>query len=622
MKIYNLNVNGELILNSKFDNINILLGENNTGKSTFLKLLLYALGVNINNFIEEIAKEEKCNAVSIAVQTKSDNRYIITRKLPYADIVNIFPVDETGSVMTEEVLVYNLDEYSDFLLEEELYPKETISYGQGKTASLRYYFLLRGAVVDQTTPHARILSNLSGEKNDYIASQPLVNAAIIEKILSRNTAEIQKLRLSLKAKEKERSKISARISFLTEIVSEKLQANPDYPKTAEKIRAAIGEINIENNKLSTEKYDVLTQLEQSSDKQLEAEILRLKKLLNAEKERHTDITLNISDTIETQNKLKEELDTIKKRLTSQKVIFSVPVTICPICLSEIEQDTLCNHCKDIDARQNIENLSGYKKLIDDSLNEADFLLKQYRKELTECDAKINNITNELNNLKENYLSKLERLRAPLQEIIDELKERIRTLTTRKIALTDLLEYLQENEKNKNHRKQINEELKELQDAFEKASQKSSDDIKIVDVWIQYYNEIYNEIFGSSSDEIRINDEYMPSVNGTDVHRISSESVKLVAQLAYIFTLATLNEKLDKPMINHLGFMIFDSPKDKDLDMDKYKRFLSLLNKVENTQIFLTGSILDEAAYKETIPTALYLPSLSKKDRLLRSNQDN
>ena len=223
MKIYNLNVNGELTLNCDFDDKNILLGENNTGKSTFVKLLLYALGVNINNFIEEIAKEGKCNAVSIAIQTKSNNQYIITRKLPYADIVNVFPIDESGTVITEEVLVFNLEEYSDFLLEEELYPKEIISYGQGKTASLRYYFLLRGAVVDQTTPHARILSNLSGEKNDYIASQPLINSAIIEKILSRNTAEIQRLRLSLKAKEKERSQISARITFLSEIVSEKLQ---------------------------------------------------------------------------------------------------------------------------------------------------------------------------------------------------------------------------------------------------------------------------------------------------------------------------------------------------------------------------------------------------------------
>lgn len=619
MKIHNLNVSGELTLNSTFKDKNILLGENNTGKSTFVKLLLYALGVNINNFIEEIAKEEKCNAVSIAIQTKSDNRYIITRKLPYADIVNIFPVDKAGTVITEDVLVYNLEEYSDFLLEEELYPKEIISYGQGKTASLRYYFLLRGAVVDQTTPHARILSNLSGEKNDYIASQPLVNAAIIEKILSRNTAEVQRLRLSLKAKEKERAQVTARIAFLTEIVSEKLQANPDFPKRAEKIRAAIGEINIENSKLSTEKYDVLTQLEHSADKQIEAEILRLKKLLNAEKEKHTGITLNISDTLEVQKKLKEELDTIKKRLTSQKVIFSVPVTICPICLSEIAVDTLCEHCKEIDTQKNIENLSSYKKLIDDSLKEADLLLNQYKEELAECDTRINNISKDLNKLKETYLSKLESLRAPLQEIIDELKERIRMLAARKIALTDLLEYLQENEKNKNNRKQINEELRDLQEAFEKASRKNSDDIKIADVWIQYYNEIYNEIFGSTANAISINEEYMPSVNGTEIQRISSESVKLVAQLAYIFTLATLNDKLDKPMINHLGFMIFDSPKDKDLDMDKYKRFLALLNRLTNTQVFLTGSILDESTYKEVVPTAFYLPTLSEENRLLTVN---
>lgn len=617
MKIFDLNVNGELTLNCDFNDKNILLGENNTGKSTFVKLLLYALGVNINNFIEEIAKEGKCNAVSIAIQTKSNNQYIITRKLPYADIVNVFPIDESGTVITEEVLVFNLEEYSDFLLEEELYPKEIISYGQGKTASLRYYFLLRSAVVDQTTPHARILSNLSGEKNDYIASQPLINSAIIEKILSRNTAEIQRLRLSLKAKEKERSQISARITFLSEIVSEKLQDNPDFPKTADKIQTAIEEINAENNRLSTEKYDVLTRLELSADKQIEAEILRLKKILNAEKETHTNITLNISDTLETQKKLKEELEAIKKRLTAQRVIFSIPVTICPICMSEIHEETLCEHCKDIDMQKIIDNLSSYKKMIDDSLKESDLLLKEYRKELSECDKKINEISEELNSLKQTYLSKLESLRAPLEEIIGELKDRIKTITKRKLSLTDLLSYLQENEKNKDIRKQINEQYRELQEEFEKASRKSSEDIKIVNAWVGYYEAIYDEIFGSSVDEISISEEYMPIINGTEIHRISSESVKLVAQLAYIYTLATLNDQLDNPMINHLGFMIFDSPKDKDLDMDKYKRFLSLLSRVGNIQIFLTGSILDEAAYKEAIPNAHYLPTLSEENRLLK-----
>ena len=619
MKIFNLNVSGELTFNAGFKEKNILLGENNTGKSTFVKLLLYSLGVNINNFIDEIAKENKCNSVSIAIQTKSNNRYLITRKLPYADIINVFPVDENDTVLTEEVLVYNLEEYSDFLLEEELYPKEIISYGQGKTASLRYYFLLRGAVVDQTTPHARILSNLSGEKNDYISSQPLINAAIIEKILSRNTAEVQRLRLTLKAKEKERTQITSRISFLNEIIADKQKNNPDFPKTAEKIRVAIGAINIENENLTAEKYDILTQLEQSADKEIEIEILKLKSSINREKERHTALSLNIADILSTQDKLKDELETIKKRLASQKIIFSIPVTICPVCLSEIEDEAFCEKCKDIDTNKNIENLSCYKKLIDDSLKESNLLLTQYRTELAECDAAIVQITKTLNELKERYLAKLEGLRVPLQEIIDELKDKIKNLSAQKLALTDLLSYMIENEKSKNIRKQINEDLKELQIAFEEASKKSADDIKIVDVWIQYYNEIYNEIFGSNNDLINIDDEYMPSVNGTEIHKISSESVKLVAQLSYIYTLASLNDKLETPMINHLGFMIFDSPKDKDLDMDKYKRFLNLLNNLNNIQFFLTGSILDEAAYKEVAPNVFYLPSLSEGNRLLKKD---
>ena len=78
MRIFNLNVSGDLTLNAEFKEKNILLGENNTGKSTFVKLLLYSLGVNINNFIDEIAKDNKCNSVSIAIQTKSNNKYLIT----------------------------------------------------------------------------------------------------------------------------------------------------------------------------------------------------------------------------------------------------------------------------------------------------------------------------------------------------------------------------------------------------------------------------------------------------------------------------------------------------------------------------------------------------------------
>ncbi|MEE1503753.1 MAG: hypothetical protein UGF89_05880, partial [Acutalibacteraceae bacterium] len=265
----------------------------------------------------------------------------------------------------------------------------------------------------------------------------------------------------------------------------------------------------------------------------------------------------------------------------------------------------------------IDNLSSYKKLIDDSLKEANSLIKQHKDDLKNCNQRIKEITKNLEELKEEYLQRMKNLRVPLQEIIEELKIKIKNISSQSIALKDLLSYMKELEKARAERQSINDDLKYLALEYEKASRKSGDDIKITDTWIKYYNDMYNSIFNVSDNKVKIERDYMPSINDTPIHKISSESVKLVAQLSYVYTLATLNSKLSGLSINHLGFMIFDSPKDKDLDMDKYKRFLSYLNKTENIQIFLTGSILDELSYKEAAPNANYLPTLYETNRLLK-----
>ena len=51
MKINSIKVSGEYSLFYEFSRVNILLGENGTGKSTFMKLILYGLGVKIPDFI-------------------------------------------------------------------------------------------------------------------------------------------------------------------------------------------------------------------------------------------------------------------------------------------------------------------------------------------------------------------------------------------------------------------------------------------------------------------------------------------------------------------------------------------------------------------------------------------
>lgn len=171
MKINSIKVSGDYSLYYEFSRVNILLGENGTGKSTFMKLILYGLGVSISDFIEEISKFKLCDLLCIDFETKQNKRYSVTRKLPSADMVMITPYNEEGVLENEEIKILNLNEYSDFLLEEEGYSKEVISYGNGKTATFRYKFLLRTAVVDQSTQHSKILANLGGRsKRLYIQS--------------------------------------------------------------------------------------------------------------------------------------------------------------------------------------------------------------------------------------------------------------------------------------------------------------------------------------------------------------------------------------------------------------------------------------------------------------------
>ena len=70
MRLNSIKVSGEYGLRYDFKEENVLLGANTTGKTTFVKLILYALGVDVLDFIEEIAEYKYCESVSLHYTTK------------------------------------------------------------------------------------------------------------------------------------------------------------------------------------------------------------------------------------------------------------------------------------------------------------------------------------------------------------------------------------------------------------------------------------------------------------------------------------------------------------------------------------------------------------------------
>ena len=621
MWIDSLKVTGEYYLEYTFGATNILLGENGTGKSTFVKLLLYILGVDIPDFIDEISKYRFCDWVCAEITTKTNNKFRIMRKLPYADMIMVTPY-ENGMPNDDDILILNLEDYSNFLLDEEQYSKEKIGYGNGQQASFRYRFILRTAVVDQTTPHGKILASLGGSGNDYISNQGLINKAIIEDILKRNNSEEKRIRLELKSKEKERTSLRAKESLYKELLNEYSNADEKYPKLIDAVDKEMNQILQEKDNLSTQQYRTLVKLEHISDKNTEKEIVALRAKLNKLKEKQTKAKLEMLDIEDVLKKLHAELKDLKSNIAATTILKNIPVTICPVCLSELNEmeieSGLCHNCKEHSKEDVLEKVAIYKKMVEDSIKEAKSLIEQNDVLLKDVNDEIRDKTKKLNMLQEKYFNKLEEIKEPLECLIQEIKDKIDVVTGRYYRLSELRKNLVEKNRLTSEKDRLTQEIKILREELEEASKKSSNDILIFEKWKTLYEDIFKEIFSQTCSVSISSEDYMPIINDNTMNRISSESMNLVARLSYVLSLYKLQSYLENDIVNSVGLVIFDSPKDKDLDNDKYRKFLKIVADNSEGQVFLTGSVMEREIYEEAFDKGCFFNFLTEDDRLLKN----
>lgn len=621
MWIDSLKVTGQYYLEYTFGATNILLGENGTGKSTFVKLLLYILGVDIPDFIDEISKYRFCDWVCAEITTKTNNKFRIMRKLPYADMIMVTPY-ENGMPNDDDILILNLEDYSNFLLDEEQYSKEKIGYGNGQQASFRYRFILRTAVVDQTTPHGKILASLGGSGNDYISNQGLINKAIIEEILKRNNSEEKRIRLELKSKEKERTSLRAKESLYKELLNEYSNADEKYPKRIDAVDKEMNQILQEKDNLSTQQYRTLVKLEHISDKNTEKEIVALRAELNKLKEKQTKAKLEMLDIEDVLKKLHAELKDLKSNIAATTILKDIPVTICPVCLSELNEmeieSGLCHNCKEHSKEDILEKVAIYKKMVEDSIKEAKSLIEQNDVLLKDVNDEIREKTKKLNVLQEKYLNKLEEIKEPLECLIQEIKDKIDVVTGRYYRLSELRKNLVEKNRLTSEKDRLTQEIKILREELEEASKKSSNDILIFEKWKILYEDIFKEIFSQTCSVSISSEDYMPIINDNTMNRISSESMKLVARLSYVLSLYKLQSYLENDIVNSVGLVMFDSPKDKDLDNDKYRKFLKIVADNSEGQVFLTGSVMEREIYEAAFDKGCFFNFLTEDDRLLKN----
>lgn len=625
MRINRMRVSGNLGFDYIFGDTNILLGTNESGKTTFVNLMLYGLGAKIGTFINEISTFDLCEYVYLDITTKSKNSYQIVRKLPDVDSVTIIPYNEKMELQHEDIKILNLNEYSDFLLDEELYTKVSIPYSATQSATLTYRFLLRTALVDQFTSPTKILASVQGDKNDFMNNQELLNTAIIEQILNSLNQDLHRLRLEYKKKEKERNELNGKIKFYKDFRDE-LKINEQFNfKKIEKLDKELEKIRGEKAKLNSFKYEQLQNIEKCNDKESFQLISNLRTKIQQLKSQKIQISFEIEDLKKMIPKFENELENIKRQLISQKVLLSIPVTICPVCfskLSDVAENGLCKHCKDSNQQEVLDGIASYKRTIEETIKEINILLNAKNTTKQNISVELSQTEKELFKIESEHFKNLKESTETINNIINEIQTRIQSLVEMEYQLNEIRAVMIQQNLLKNRKDDLTRTLEEIKSEIEDCEKKSGQDAMKFIMFENTYKQIFENIYGVEHKVVIQKENYMPIIDDTPLSQNSnhSASIKVVARLAYILTLYVLNHYLEKTKINNMKYVIFDSPREKDLDIDKYKRFLEIIKSQNEGQVFLTGSYKDIDTFNEVFPEneGFYIDCLTDDSKLLKN----
>lgn len=616
MRLIKLKVNGQYGCEYKFEKTNVILGDNNTGKSTFLKLILYCLGAPIKSFIDEISKMGLSENVSLDLEFKTGKQVRILRNLPMSEAIIVTPIKDDKDIVNDEIVAFSAEEFSDYLLENEGYSLDKIAYSKDKTATFRFYFLLRALYVDQDTSAQSILSDLD-MGHDYFTSQPTIKKSIVEKLLGKDNSELQRIRLEIQNLSKKHTEMAARISFLTNEIQEIKEKNEINER---KIEEELSEIRTEKDLLTRKEYDKVAAIQTINDTSNNEINISLQKKLSDLYEQQQRINLELKDIEDVIKSLNNDMALLKYKVAAKDILEELPILYCPNCLSELSEETikkgLCDNCHKKTTEEKVINNATLKKTISDSIIEAMEIQQLKQNSLEEVKREIINIQEEIRIKRQQMLAQNHEASDLIYQTIVEIKKRLEYLLKREHVLSKYKVINSELTNLRNSRKDISNELAELKKDLTKTDKKASLSMQYFDKFKENFNRYLHCMFEEIS-TCEFDENYMPIIDNTKITSVASASLKVAIRLSYV--LALFNESLSKEetVTSHVGLLLLDSPKDKDLDNNRFDKYLEVVNNECAGQIIITGSISDEQSYKRNLTNATFFAPLRTDDKLLK-----
>lgn len=557
--------------------INIILGDNGSGKSTFSYFIEYALGGKIKPFTDDdidgrysLVLNDKNNFVQINVLINGI-AYSLKRFINSSDI---FIDEPTGTQL------YPLERrlgnfiFSDWLLEKLGIPVFELHIGASHWF-FNFNDLFRLLNYDQNTEPRKIYKAPLAE--NFIADSIVIRKSIFEILLGISSAEYFKKVDFARAAMKNRDVAKA----LLESFIANHEVSGDFAKmTARKkqVEDALVSLDSQRNNYLKQNTSVDDKIGELS--QVQAILVDLE--LKLSQDRIAINTLqNEKNKVEMLHEgLVQEIAQIEKIIFTHEKLDLFSMELCPFCMNK--KDVVQGICicgspfTDDDYEKFVYNSSEYKDILSHkqkSIKAITVGKAAYEEELNELIHRVGKNTSQ----RDEYTLKLRNIIntaefAGKSTVIDDLNDRIFSLKDELLKITHGLKNSAEESRLKKDFDAKNRIFGQAQADLNKAK---ADYDKNNSNTINGFNEIYSKLLAKSSYNSKvayIDEDYMPFIDNGEYRANSSEVPK---RLMYYFTMLSLALKLDS--VKHPRFLLIDTPEDSGIDTDHLNQNLALIN---------------------------------------------
>lgn len=580
--------------------INIIRGDNSSGKSTISHFIFYILGGSFTNWTKEAKQcsnvygEVEMNGAILTLKREVSDSASAPMYIYWGDYKNAIKISEDGQWQKFPYKVSDKKSFSNVLFEQLEIP---IVVGD---SNITMHQLLRLMYIDQDSPTNSLFLY---EQFD----SPLTRQTVSELLLGIYDETLYEDRINKRDSEKKLINLRSEIDGMRSVFEDKRLLNSEY------INTLIGNAENEKNNIESEIINLkennkrvsYTSKSELSFEKLSSQTFKQREVIYTIKNNLDNLLNEITDSEYFIKSLHHKRKSLKNSIATREYLGNYPLDYCPECLSKLESASSgnCRLCKQsIDDSFGVTQARRMEQEITFQIRESEKLMNIREQNLLNLRSKYSSEKSKLKDLQDKVNFALKDVTSVRDEKIDQLLVRKGEIEGEISQFNTFLESAEKYNLLLNEKNNLERKIKNLSDSIEYKetlqTQQKSEVKKHIEIFALNFlkKDFERELEFKNAKSLDIN-YYDNSIYVDGDVRNFSASSNFYLKIASRFSVFFSSLQIDR--MRYPRFILCDNMEDKGIEKERSQNFQNLVVEtaekfnLEDFQLIFTTSMISE-----------------------------